>query len=77
MSGLSYSGGWTAETTAILFRVDGEPVIIFVDDTPIELGELERSPNLNLRSKSENGIWLIEVSPTSRSLLDEVEIDVQ
>ncbi len=78
MLGLSYPGGWTPETTAILFRFEGRPVVIFVDDqpppkdTPRPADESEISKQLNLRVKNISKIYLVEVSPLTESLLDTI-----
>jgi hypothetical protein len=72
MLGISYPGGWTSETTAILFRLDGKPVVVFVDSQPFPNDELEADGTLNIRVKELPGIFMVEVSPASESLLDTI-----
>lgn len=72
MLGLSYPGGWTSETTAILFRLDGEPVVIFVDSQPFPEDEPKLDGKVNIRVKELPGIFMVEVSPVSESILDTI-----
>lgn len=70
MLGLSYPGGWTSETTAILFQLDGAPVVIFVDSQPYPEDEQTSDGSLNIRVKKLPGIFMVEVSPLSESILE-------
>jgi hypothetical protein len=72
MLGISYPGGWTSETTAILFRLDGNPVLVFVDSQPFLNDETVTDANLNIRVKKLRGMFLVEVSPVTESLLDTI-----
>lgn len=72
MLGLSYPGGWTSETTAILFRLDGEPVVIFVDSQPFPEDEPKADGKINIRVKELPGIFMVEVSPASESILNTI-----
>ncbi|MCC6512084.1 MAG: hypothetical protein IT423_23505 [Pirellulaceae bacterium] len=72
MLGLSYPGGWTSETTAILFRHQGEPVVIFVDSQPFVNDEPATVGKLKIRLKQLAGVYMVEVSPLSESLLDTI-----
>lgn len=68
MLGLSYPGGLSRETTAMLCEVDQKPVIVFVDrlenDRPSE--NSSGSNGLHIHRVSRDGLVLYEVSPLSR-----------
>jgi hypothetical protein len=72
MLGLSYTGGWTRETTAILFRWKGEPVVIFVDHNPYPNALPSVAEPLQVRRRTLHDIFLVEISPLPESLLDSI-----
>ena len=65
MIGLSYSGGLSRDTTAILCFTQEKPIVVFVDrsetDTSIATDDLD--PNLHLFRKQLGDLVLYEVSP--------------
>ena len=65
MMGLSYPGGLSRNTTAMLCRVDGEPVMVFVDresnDTAIDWQNDQSE--LHLFRESRHGLVFYEVTP--------------
>lgn len=68
MLGLSYPGGLSRETTAMLCKVDQQPVIVFVDrvenDRPLDNDADEEG--LHLHRETRHGLVLYEVSPFSQ-----------
>ncbi|MGI9427620.1 MAG: anti-sigma factor family protein [Bythopirellula sp.] len=65
MLGLSYAGGLSRETTAMLCRVDGKPVMVFVDqlenDAPLALQH--DSGKTNVYRVARDGLVFYEVTP--------------
>jgi hypothetical protein len=65
MKGLSYLGGLSRETTAMLCDVEGKPVMVFVDrvekDRPS--AAKENDPELNIFRTVRDGLVFYEVSP--------------
>lgn len=65
MLGLSYPGGLSRDTTAMLCRVDDEPVMVFVDreenDQPIALENDD--PSLRVEREVRDGLVFYEVAP--------------
>jgi hypothetical protein len=65
MLGLSYAGGLSHETTAMLCEVDGQPVMVFVDrlanDLPI--ASQHDANKINVHRVARDGLVLYEVSP--------------
>jgi len=69
MVGLSYPGGWTPETTAILFRLSDVPLVVFVDHESNIDERVLAADGLTVRRKRLNELMLIEVSPADQSVL--------
>ena len=65
MLGLSYPGGLSRDTTAILFRVDEKPVMVFVDrvGTEIPAVTIAESSGLHVAHSEVDGLVLFEVTP--------------
>jgi hypothetical protein len=65
MLGLSYAGGLSRETTSMLCRVDGEPVMVFVDrlnrDLPLA-GQHDES-SIHVHRDARDGLVFYEVTP--------------
>ncbi len=65
MLGLSYTGGLTRDTTAMLCRVDGQPVIVFVDrlanDLPI--ASVNDRSGVHVHRVVRDGLVFYEVTP--------------
>ena len=68
MLGLSYSGGLSRDTTAMLCRVDGKPVMVFVDrasaDRPQAMDHAVNS--LRVFRDQRDGLVFYEVTPLDR-----------
>jgi hypothetical protein len=68
MKGLSYLGGLSRETTAMLCEVEGEPVMVFVDraekDRPS--AAKENDPELNIFRTERDGLVFYEVTPLDK-----------
>jgi hypothetical protein len=68
MKGLSYSGGLSRETTAMLCDVEGKPVMVFVDraeqDKP--LAAKNTDPNVNIFRQERDGLVFYEVTPLEK-----------
>ncbi len=80
MLGISYLGGISRTTTAMLCEVNGEPVLVFVDtqandekaNKSVDIDGL--SGDLNVFVKSKNGLVFYEVTPLdSPKMLDHFE----
>ena len=71
MLGLSYPGGLSRNTTAMLCEVDGEPVMVFVDRQEADLESASRqddgSPAVNVIRFRKNGLVFYEVTPFSEA----------
>lgn len=66
MIGLSYSGGFTRDTTAILCQVHDRPVVVYVDRRAVDRPEIAQpDPNRNLfvHRRELGDLVLYEVSP--------------
>jgi hypothetical protein len=65
MLGLSYSGGLSRNTTAMLCRVDEQPVIVFVDRQEADqaLASGHSGPDLHVLRKEYHGLVMYEVTP--------------
>lgn len=67
MLGLSYPGGLSRDTTAMLCRVDDEPVMVFVDnldaDTPLAAEKSAASESLHIFRDEHDGLVFYEVTP--------------
>jgi hypothetical protein len=65
MLGLSYAGGLSRDTTAMLCRVNGEPVMVFVDqlekDSPLALQN--HSSETQVHRVAHGGLVFYEVTP--------------
>ncbi|MEM1069470.1 MAG: hypothetical protein AAGI63_11280, partial [Planctomycetota bacterium] len=70
MLGLSYPGGWTPETTAILFQVMDQPVVVFVDKSPPPEELILNTDGLSVRQTTIGQLSLVEVSPLDNSVLN-------
>jgi hypothetical protein len=71
MKGLSYLGGLSRETTAMLCDVEGEPVMVFVDrvekDRPA--AAKENDPELNIFRTERDGLVFYEVTPLDKATM--------
>ena len=68
MLGLSYTGGISRNTTAMLGEVDGKPVMVFVDDADNRdqvISSVDQDSNLNVFPIEKNGLIFCEVTPLS------------
>jgi hypothetical protein len=68
MLGLSYPGGISRNTTAMLGEVDGRSVMVFVDDANHRdqaIVSVEQDSNLNVFRVEKNGLIFCEVTPLS------------
>ena len=68
MLGLSYPGGISRNTTAMLAEVDGNPVMVFVDAAENRdhvIQTVGPDSNLNVFSVEKNGLIFCEVTPLS------------
>ncbi|MCO6046023.1 hypothetical protein NG895_19155 [Aeoliella sp. ICT_H6.2] len=67
MLGLSYPGGLSRDTTAMLCRVDGEPVMVFVDqpeaDSSLAAEKSAASEDLYIFRDEHDGLVFYEVTP--------------
>jgi hypothetical protein len=65
MKGLSYLGGLSRETTAMLCDVEGDPVMVFVDrsEKDIPSAAKESDPALNIFRTERDGLVFYEVTP--------------
>ena len=66
MLGISYPGGISPNTTAMLGEVDGIPVMVFVDDAVNRdqvIESVEQGVDLNVFRVEENGLIFCEVTP--------------
>lgn len=66
MIGISYLGGISRSTTAMLCRVDGENVLVFVDragESGIEAATADVDGELNVFVTEKNGLVFCEVTP--------------
>ena len=66
MLGISYPGGISPNTTAMLGEVDGTPVMVFVDDAANRdqvIESVEQGLDLNVFLVEENGLIFCEVTP--------------
>ncbi|MCA9241242.1 MAG: hypothetical protein KDA37_13625 [Planctomycetales bacterium] len=65
--GLSYPGGLSRNTTAMLCRVDEQPVMVFVDraeaDAPAVLGQTGGDPAVHVFREERQGLVFYEVTP--------------
>jgi len=68
MLGLSYPGGLSRDTTAMLCEVDEQPVMVFVDqlekDNP--LADQNEDSSLNVFREVRDGLVFYEVTPLER-----------
>jgi len=65
MLGLSYAGGMSRETTAMLCRVEGEPVVVFVDQLEKDLPlAIKHDPSIaKVHRVVRDGLVFYEVTP--------------
>lgn len=65
MKGLSYLGGLSRETTAMLCDVEGDPVMVFVDqaEKDIPSAAKENDSELNIFRTERDGLVFYEVTP--------------
>ena len=72
MLGISYPGGISRNTTAILGVVDGNSVMVFVDETKNRgqvIKSIDEGSNLNVFSVEKNGLIFCEVTPLDSAKL--------
>jgi hypothetical protein len=78
MTGLSYLGGISRDTVAMLCEVQGEEVIVFVDHEDadgIEVAIKSTNPDLNVFVKRKFGLVFVEVTPLpSTMMIDSFEL---
>lgn len=69
MLGLSYAGGLSRDTTAILCRVDDQPVIVFVDRIDADSGNemANQNPAASVFRQEVGELVMYEVSPLQAS----------
>ena len=69
MVGLAYLQGLTSETTSMLARVEGKPIIVFIDrvDRDIQPDEPSKLSGLNLFRKELDGLVLYEITPLNEA----------
>ncbi|MEM7479052.1 MAG: hypothetical protein AAF483_29055 [Planctomycetota bacterium] len=78
MLGLSYPGGISRDTTAILFRMHGKPVIVYVDrkDIPYKADDSSEHEGLNVFQGTKGDLAFFEVTPLDEPyFLDYLKID--
>jgi hypothetical protein len=65
MLGLSYPGGLSRDTTAMLSEVEGEPVMVFVDRASADFAgaAMDADPALNVFRDERDGLVFYEVTP--------------
>ncbi|MEO2023033.1 MAG: hypothetical protein ABGX05_14525 [Pirellulaceae bacterium] len=65
MLGISYPGGLSRDTTAMLCRVDGQPVMVFVDRLSADQPQAGRNddPHLRVHRAVKSGLVFYEVTP--------------
>jgi hypothetical protein len=65
MLGLSYEGGISRDTTSMLCRVDGKPVMVFVDrlENDIPNASQNDQPDLHVYREARDGLVFYEVTP--------------
>lgn len=75
MLGLSYLGGISRDTTAMLAEVDGKKVMVFVDVAAnrhgLEVAAVSSAPDLNVFVVQRDGLVFCEVTPHEKSTLIE------
>ncbi len=72
MLGLSYTGGVSRNTTAMLGEVDGNPVMVFVDEASERdqaIASVDTGSNLNVFLVEKNGLIFCEVTPLDSARL--------
>jgi hypothetical protein len=69
MLGLSYAGGLSRDTTAILCLVSGEPVVVFVDRQSVDnaMALSNQNKEINIFRREAGDLVLYEVSPLESS----------
>jgi hypothetical protein len=71
MKGLSYPGGLSRQTTAMLCDVDGSPVMVFVDrdekDQPLAADNGD--PSLHVFREERDGLVFYEVTPLAEPMM--------
>jgi hypothetical protein len=66
MLGVAYTGGLSRDTTAMLCRIDGKPVMAFVDRTSADRADAAVVPqgvDLHVFREERNGLVFYEVTP--------------
>lgn len=66
MVGISYLGGISRQTTAMLCKVDGQNVLVFVDragEPGFEIATADMDDDLNVFVEEKNGLVFCEVTP--------------
>ena len=73
MKGLSYPGGLSRETTAMLCEVKGIPVMVFVDRQEKDLPQAAKNsdPQVNVFRAEHDGLVFYEVTPLSKPTMTE------
>jgi hypothetical protein len=71
MKGLSYPGGLSRETTAMLCDVNGEPVMVFVDreERDQKLAVKNSDPDVNVFREQRDGLVFYEVTPLDEPMM--------
>ena len=65
MLGLSYAGGLSRDTTAMLCRVDDQPVMVFVDrlENDLKIAAEHTADDLHVYREARDGLVFYEVTP--------------
>ncbi len=65
MLGLSYAGGLSRDTTAMLCRVDGQPVMVFVDrlENDLKIAAEHTADQVHVFREARDGLVFYEVTP--------------
>jgi hypothetical protein len=65
MLGLSYAGGLSRDTTAMLCRVDGQPVMVFVDrlENDLKIAAEHSADQVHVHRVARDGLVFYEVTP--------------
>ena len=71
MLGVSYLGGISRSTTAVLFKSKGQPVVVFVDKEDLELDDLldDKSPTISIHKSKKFGLVFYEVSKLEKPVI--------
>jgi hypothetical protein len=77
MLGISYPGGLSRDSTAMLCRVDNQPVMVLVDRAQVDKAVAQKNdnPNVNVFREERDGLVFYEVTPfDSARVIDRLAI---